>query len=284
LILSQRASEVFNHQTRLQANFVWQTVIFLLNGIIFILIGLQLPLILSDIKDISLTTLLWYGTIISLATIIVRIIWVFPGTFVPRWLSKGIREREPEPKIEMVGVIAWSGMRGVVSLAAALALPLVASEENGSAPFPNRDLIIFLTFSVIFATLVFQGLTLPKLIKWSHFKPDDQDQIEEQEARLAVAASIIEHIEENYALSLSESVLNQIKTKYEIRIQRVRKDQTNPDLSVQQIDEFNRIRLELLKKERDLIIRRRKDGKIGEEVLRRIEHELDLEESRLMLE
>jgi len=275
---------VFNHQTRLQANFVWQTVIFLLNGIIFILIGLQLPLILSDIKDISLTTLLWYGTIISLATIIVRIIWVFPGTFVPRWLSKGIREREPEPKIEMVGVIAWSGMRGVVSLAAALALPLVASEENGSAPFPNRDLIIFLTFSVIFATLVFQGLTLPKLIKWSHFKPDDQDQIEEQEARLAVAASIIEHIEENYALSLSESVLNQIKTKYEIRIQRVRKDQTNPDLSVQQIDEFNRIRLELLKKERDLIIRRRKDGKIGEEVLRRIEHELDLEESRLMLE
>lgn len=281
LILSQRSSEVFNHQTRLQANFVWETVIFLLNGVIFILIGLQLPLILKGMNNISLPTLLVYGAIISLATIVGRIIWVFPATYIPRWLSKGIRQREPEPPPKVVGIVAWAGMRGVVSLAAALALPLTLDEH---IPFPNRDLIIFLTFAVIFATLVVQGLSLPRMIRWAKIKPDDSQRIEEQQARLKVASAIIDHIEENYSLSLTENVLNQIKTKYEIRIQRVRKDQSNPNLTEQQLNEFTRIRQELLTKERELILHLRKAGEIGDEVLRRIEHELDLEESRLMLE
>jgi Na+/H+ antiporter len=283
LILSQRASEVFNHQTRLQANFVWETVIFLLNGVIFILIGLQLPLILKDIREISLPTLFWYAVVISLATIIVRIIWVYPGTYIPRWLSKRIRETEPEPSVKLVAVVAWSGMRGVVSLAAALALPLTVGGNN-PIPFPNRDLVIFLTFAVIFATLVLQGLTLPKLIKLFKIKPDTSGEAEEQSARLKVASAVIEHIEENYSMALSENVLNQIKTKYEIRIQRVRKDQSNPNLSDQQVNEFTRIRKELLTLERSLIMQMRKAGEIGDDVLRRIEHELDLEESRLVLE
>jgi monovalent cation/hydrogen antiporter len=281
LFIGQRSSEVLNHETRLQANFVWQTVIFLLNGFIFIMIGLQLPMILKDIKGISMPTLLWYGLLVSLAAIIVRIIWIFPATYIPRWLSKGIRTREPKPRLGMVYVVAWSGMRGVVSLAAALALPLMVTD---GVPFPHRELIIFLTFSVIFATLVVQGLTLPKLVKWLKIKPDNSVHDEEQMARLKVASSIIEHIEENYSLSLSENVLNQIKTKYEIRIQRVRKDQNNPELSELQINEFTRIRQELLTKERDVLMLMRKSGEIGDEALRRIEHELDLEESRLMLE
>jgi monovalent cation/hydrogen antiporter len=281
LFLSQRSSEVLNHETRLQANFVWQTVIFLLNGIIFILIGLQLPLILNDIKGFSLSELLLYGFLVSLATIIGRIIWTFPATFIPRWLSKRIRTNEPRPSLSLVSVVAWSGMRGVVSLAAAMALPLMVTD---GVPFPHRDLIIFLTFSVIFSTLVFQGLTLPSLIKWFKIKPDTSGFAKEQEARLKIASSIIEHIEENYSLALSENVLNQIKTKYEIRIQRVRKDQSNPNLSEKQIDDFNRIRKELLAKERDIILSMRKHGEIGDEILRRIEHELDLEESRLVLD
>lgn len=281
LYLSWNSSMIFSQQTRLQANGTWNTAIFILNGIIFILIGLQLPYILDNIEAHSFATLLKYGAIVSIAVIVGRIIWVYPGTYVPRWLSKSIRTKEPRPQIPLVTVVAWSGMRGVVSLAAALALPLTMA---GSSPFPNRDLIIFLTFCVIFSTLVLQGLTLRPMIKWFGIKPDDHEIKAEQDARLKVASSIIEHIEENYSLSLSDEVLNQIKTKYEIRIQRLRKDVVRQRLDESQINEFHRIQQELLDKERQMILQLRGDAKIGDEAMRRIEYELDLEETRLLLE
>jgi CPA1 family monovalent cation:H+ antiporter len=281
LFLSWNSSTVFSQQTRLQANGTWNTVIFVLNGIIFILIGLQLPYILDNLDEHSFVTLLKYGAIVSSAVIIGRIIWVYPGTYVPRWLSKSIRKKEAFPAIPLVTVVAWSGMRGVVSLAAALALPFTIA---GSSPFPNRDLIIFLTFCVIFSTLVLQGLTLRPMIKWFGIKPDDKELRAEQEARLKLASSIIEHIEENYSLSLSDEVLNQIKTKYEIRIQRLRKDFVRQRLDEEQINEFHRIQQELLDKERKLILQLREEDKIGDEAMRRIEYELDLEETRLILE
>lgn len=282
LFLSWNSSTIFSQQTRLQANGTWSTAIFILNGTIFILIGLQLPYILENIKEQhSFSTLLKYGAIVSLAVIAGRIIWVYPGTYVPRWLSKTIRTKEPFPQIRLVTVVAWSGMRGVVSLAAALALPLTMA---GSSPFPNRNLIIFLTFCVIFSTLVLQGLTLRPMIKWFGIKPDDNEQRDEQEARLNLASSIIEHIEENYSLALSDEVLNQIKTKYEIRIQRLRKDVDRHRLDEQQINEFHRIQQELLDKERKFILQLRAQAKISDEAMRRIEYELDLEETRLILE
>jgi len=173
-------------------------------------------------------------------------------------------------------------MRGVVSLAAALALPLTI---EGGAPFPNRNLIIFLTFCVIFATLVIQGLTLRPIIRWFGITIDGRDAEEEESTRLYVASSVIEYIEENYSLSISDEVLNQIKTKYEIRIQRLRKDITRHNkYDVDQINEFHRIQQELLNRERLLVIRLRKEAKISDEVLRRMEYELDLEETRLILE
>jgi CPA1 family monovalent cation:H+ antiporter len=282
LYMSHHSSQVFSQQTRLQAYGVWSTVIFILNGIIFILIGLQLPLILETIGDHTFSTLLKYGGIISLAVIIGRIIWVYPGAYIPR-LSKKIREREPEVNVRLVSIVAWSGMRGVVSLAAAMALPLTIS---GGEPFPNRSLIIFLTFSVIFSTLVIQGLTLRPLIKLLGIKQDGHEHEIEQSARLKIASSVIEHIEENYSLALSDEVLNQIKTKYEIRVQRIMKDkdQALKKLDDQEIIEFHRIQQELLDKERQLVIRLRNDGAIGDEALRKIEYELDLEETRLILD
>jgi CPA1 family monovalent cation:H+ antiporter len=253
----------------------------MLNGIIFILIGLQLPEILENIKDNSFSTLFKYGAIVCAAVIIGRMIWVYPGTYVPRMLSKRIREREPKPSLKLVTILGWSGMRGVVSLAAALALPLTI---EGSKPFPHRNLIIFLTFCVIFCTLVLQGLTLRPLIHWFGIKRDDSEHQEERAARLKMAASIIEHIEENYSLALSDEVLNQIKTKYEIRIQRLRKDESKAQLDEQQINEFHRIQQELLDKERSLILQLRQNALINDESMRRIEYELDLEETRLILE
>jgi len=281
LFLSWNSSTIFSQQTRLQANGTWNTAIFILNGTIFILIGLQLPEILMTLGDYSFSTLLTYGAIVSVAVIVGRIIWVYPGTYVPRMLSRSIREREPRPSPRLVTVVAWSGMRGVVSLAAALALPLTIA---GSGPFPNRNLIIFLTFCVIFSTLVLQGLTLRPLIKWFGIKPDDKEHQDEQAARLKLASSIIEHIEENYSLALSDEVLNQIKTKYEIRIQRLRKDVGKQRMDEAQINEFHRIQQELLDKERKFVLQLRTEAKISDEAMRRIEYELDLEETRLILE
>jgi Na+/H+ antiporter len=280
VFLSPKASIVFNHQARLQAYNVWDTVMFILNGLIFILIGLQLPVIIDGLGKFSLPEALGYGALISVATIILRIIWVFPGAYVPRWLFKSIREREKDFSSKPVTVIAWSGMRGVVSLAAALALPAVTSS---GVPFPNRDIILFITFAVIFATLVLQGLTLPRLIKWLGIKPDGNEERQENYARLKVASSIIEHIEENYSLSLSDSVLSQIKAKYELRIEKMREESTRK-MTRDQIEEFQRIQNELLKAERQFILDLRHTHQIGDEVHRKLEYELDLEEERLTLE
>src|SRR5690606_19966912 len=217
---------------------------------------------------------------ISGAVILIRIIWVYPGAYVPRWLSNEIREKETTTNLRMVTIVAWSGIRGVVSLAAAMALPLTIANDS---PFPNRDLIIFLTFSVIFATLVIQGLTLRPLIKWLGLKPDNQAVKDEEEARLRIASGLIEHIEENYSL-IGDDLLPIIKSKYEIRIQRIRKDQSQRKIDDETLHAFLNIQRELIATERGMVSTLRKEGKISEEVLRKIEYELDLEETRLIME
>ena len=279
VFLSPQASVVFNHQARLQAYSVWDTVMFILNGLIFILIGLQLPVIITGLGKFTLAEALGYGALISVSTILLRIIWVFPSNYIPRWFSRRIRERESDFRSKSTAVIAWSGMRGVVSLAAALALPLTIGDQ----PFPNRDIILFITFAVIFATLVLQGLTLPPLIRWLGIKPDGTEEQQEHDARLKVAASIIEHIEENYSLSLSDSVLSQVKAKYEIRIEKMRQESARK-MSNEQIAEYHRIQNELIGAERKFILDLRRSHKIGDEVHRKLEYELDLEEERLTLE
>jgi CPA1 family monovalent cation:H+ antiporter len=279
LFLSWNSSAIFSHQTRLQATGTWDTVIFILNGLIFILIGLQLPYIMGSFEYTSLRKIITYGGIVSLAAIIGRILWVYPGAYIPR-ISKKVRKAEPGTNLRLVTIIAWSGMRGVVSLAAALALPFTMA---GGETFENRELIIFLTFCVIFSTLVLQGLTLRPLIQWLGIKTDDKERLHELNVRLKLASAIIEHIEEHYSLGLSDEVLNQIKTKYEIRVQRISKDQRER-LNDAEINEFHRIQGELLKKERQIVLQLRNEGKMSDEVMRRIEYELDLEETRLILE
>jgi monovalent cation/hydrogen antiporter len=280
LYLSQQSSKIFSHQARIQAYSTWDTVIFILNGVIFILIGLQMRTVLSHIQEHSFSTLLWYGFLVSMATIIARIVWVFPGAYLPRWFSRGIREREPGISVRNVSIVAWSGMRGVVSLAAAMALPLAFEDKT---PFPNRDLIIFLTFAVIFATLVIQGTTLPILVKKLGLKEDVGGQEGEDEARLKIASSVIEHIEENYSLGLNDSVLAQIKSKYEMRIQRLSNNADNK-LSMTEIKEFHQLQRKLIAHERTYLETLNKDKQINAEALRKLERELDLEDARIDLE
>ncbi len=164
LWIGTRSFQSFSREFRLEARAVWEMLEFLLNGLVFILIGFQLPLILESLSETwSLEYLAYSAAVLSVVVILTRIVWVFPGAYIPRWLDQQLIGRhDPYPPWQSVTVVAWTGMRGVVSLAAAMALPL---QTAAGEPFPHRGLIQFFTFWVIFATLVLQGLTLPLLIR-----------------------------------------------------------------------------------------------------------------------
>ena len=164
LWVGSRCKRVFRHELYIEARAVWEMMEFLLNGLIFILIGFQLPAILEGLDSKhSMIELGVQALLISVVVIVTRILWVFPGAYIPRWLDRQFTNcQDPYPPWQTVSVVAWTGMRGVVSLAAAMAIP--ATISNGDK-FPDRELIQFLTFWVIFATLVGQGLTLPLVIR-----------------------------------------------------------------------------------------------------------------------
>jgi monovalent cation/hydrogen antiporter len=191
LYVGRRGPYVISAETRLQGYAFWELVTFLLNGVIFALIGLQLSGIIAGLSDYSAAELVLYAGLVSLTVILVRFLWVFPATYLPRWVSRSLRERDPSPSPRAVTVIAWTGMRGVISLAAALALPLTI---EGGAAFPERDLILFLTFCVILATLVVQGLTLPALIRALDLHDDGSQDQEEIIGRIEVAQAALARI------------------------------------------------------------------------------------------
>lgn len=281
LFVTYNQSEMFSHLTRMQAVATWQVVIFVLNGIVFILIGLQLRHVLEVIREHSLSELLIYGILVSLAVIFIRFVWVFPAAYIPRWLSPKIRKEYFSWK--NVVIFSWSGMRGVVSMAAALALPLTLDTN----PFPNRDLIIFLTFCVIISTLVIQGLTLPALIKALRI-PKFSIVEEEFNIRYRMINNSVVYIEENLSFGeVSDEVLAQIKSKYEIKINKMTQTPlmgttgTEINRAEQVFNQFNEVQAKLINVERNFLKQLKKDSKIDHEVLRKIEHELDLEEARL---
>ena len=278
----RHSSEVLSPTTRIQAIAVWDIIVFLLNGLIFILIGLQLPSILEEISEYSPATLLWYAVLISAVVISVRLLWVFPAAYIPRLLSRRLRERDPNPPWQTLLLIGWTGMRGVVSLAAALALPLVT---NNGTPFPQRDLILFLTFCVILVTLVLQGLTLPPLTRWLKIVKDVGIEREEMEGRLRAAEAAMARIEE---LTAQDSVLAEaemvqwLRTQYRERIRRISSCCVDMDEgSYEQLAAFRHLQHEVLAVERRTAIRLRNQGVINDEVLHRIEHDLDLESARI---
>lgn len=176
LVVGRKSSAVMTSSSRLEGSAVWNVVVFLLNGLAFILIGLQLPEVVRGLDGYSAADLVRSGVLISLTVVVTRIFWVFPATYLPRLLNRRLRERDPYPPPQNTAVVAWAGMRGVVSLAAALSLPLTTGLGE---PFPERSLILFLTFCVILTTLVLQGLSLPPLIRLLGLKDDGQAEREE---------------------------------------------------------------------------------------------------------
>src|SRR5712671_5676939 len=221
LHLGRRLPELLTFTTRLRGGPVWEMVEFLLNGFVFILIGLQLPEVLRALSGnaISIRQLVWYALLISLAVILIRILWVFPATYLPRLLFKKLCKHDPHPKWQHVTIVAWTGMRGVVSLAAALALPFAL--RDGS-PFPGRDLILFLTFVVILSTLILQGLSLPLLIRWLGVKDDGTMEKEEREARLKANQAALAKLDEIKERDPAKAdALERLRIEYEDHIRQV---------------------------------------------------------------
>ncbi len=276
-----KGPELIHATTRLNALAVWGILVFLFNCVLFILIGLQLPRVFNQLESYSTGQLIAFGAIASAVVILIRPVWVFPGTWLPRVLSRRLRARDPMPPWQHVSIVAWSGMRGVVSLAAALGLPMTLG--NGT-PFPGRDLVIFLTFCVVLATLVFQGLTLPWVIRRLGVRNRSNDS-EEREVRLKLAhAGLARLNERRQAGQVTESAMQRVAGVYQERVHHLN-DQLadtlgwSPDR--QQLIETRRLRLDALDAERQELIALRRQHHVDEHLMRQIEREIDLEETRL---
>ena len=254
---------------------MWNVVVFLLNGLAFVLIGLQLPIILDGLRGFTNGDLLRYGAAVSLAVILVRALWVFQATYLPRMAFRSVRERDPAPPWRNVVILSRAGMRGVISLAAALALPF---------DVPQRDLILFLTFCVILATLVIQGLSLPVLIRALGLEDDGSVEREEVRARIESADASLARLEELTGEEwVREDTAERVRGMYGYRRSRfvARKMGTDEDGFEECSQSYQRLARELLSAQRNALVSLRNEGTISDEALHRIERDLDLEETRL---
>jgi monovalent cation/hydrogen antiporter len=272
---------IVSSRFRLPGFAVWEMVAFLLNGFVFITIGLQLPTILRELGGESFTGLIDDALLVSGAAVLVRIGWVFIATYLPRSLSKRIRERDPYPDWRNVAVVAWAGMRGVISLAAAFALPFVLPNGN---PFPGRNYILFFTFAVILVTLVFQGLTLPILIRKLGIKDDGSTDEEERKARVEAnkaALSLVENLADKG--DFSADAISRLRAEYDDRLAQLELcAQSDEDCSGGiATPQYQRLQQEALNVERQTIIRLRNQHVINDDALRKIQRDLDLAEARL---
>jgi len=286
LYLSRHSSHFFTANVRIQGWAVWDSLTFVLNGLVFVLIGLQLPFVLAGIREYSFRDLLRYGAIFSVLLILLRLIWVFPGAFLANFVRrKLLHQKLGSPSVRQIFVVGWTGMRGVIALAAALALPETLSDGS---PFPQRNLIVFLTFCVIVVTLVLQGLSLPLLIRalgLSGAMTSKHEQ-EEQQARLAMADAALALLAE--ARTKSGEQFEQIYDEIEQRYRRRLSNLTGMDDHGGAVDREAHVHyIELLRNlvnaERKTAVEMRDAGHINDEVLRKVERELDLTESRLAL-
>ena len=278
--LGWHSPRLISAPTRIQAFSVWRVLTFVLNSVLFVLVGLTLPTVLDGIAGVDTGTLVLYAVVVALTVILTRMAWVFPFTYLPRLLFRRVRERDPAPSWRQPLVIGWTGMRGAVSLAAALAIPL---QTDAGAPFAERDLIIFLTYAVIFATLVLQGLTLPWLIRRLGLR-EDGDAGPEAKARLAAARAALRRLDELADEDwVRDETAERMRGLYEFRMRRFSShlDEDDDGEIEAGSQAYQRLRREILDAERAEVVRLRNEGRIDEDAMRRIERDLDLEDTRL---
>lgn len=276
LVRGRYSPEIVSAEMRILARSVWNILAFMLNSLIFMLIGIHLSNVLEKLAVYSVTELVGWGFFISAVAIAVRFAWVYPATYLPRLLKRGLRERAPQPHNHELFIISWCGMRGIVSLAAALALPVALP---GGEPFPHRDLIVFLTFFVIAITLVGQGLTLPSFIRRLKVGSDWNIQNEQQRIRSAMGAAAIAAID---GIMLAENApgawADQLRTEITDRITLAAPQ--GLELSPK-ADLIMRLRHAAIVAERKELIRLWRSNEISDEVMHHLEEILDYQEAHL---
>ncbi|MGH2978966.1 MAG: Na+/H+ antiporter [Solirubrobacterales bacterium] len=273
--------ELVTPTVRLQGFAVWEVLVFVLNALVFTLLGLQFESVIDGIEGESAATLLAYGLLTSVSVVVIRLLWVFPLTYLPRRLLGKVRRQDPGSPWHEPLLVGWSGMRGAVSLAAALAIPL---ETDAGAPFPDRDLIIFLTFCVILFTLVLQGLSLPPLIRRLPIPDDPEPDHEENHARLRAAQAALARLDELASEDWArDDTVERLRTTHRYRKRRfAERHHGEGDGEIEERSRnYQRIQRELLEAQRAAVIELRRQGVISDQVMRRIERDLDLEDSRL---
>lgn len=279
LLIGHKLPRVATYASRLQAGAVWKMIDFLLESVVFMLIGLQLST-LSGLRPWSIAQLAGWAGLATAVVIVARFAWVFPATYLPTLLSRRLRERDPAPSWRMPVVVGWAGMRGVVSIAAAYALPV---------GFPGRDLVTFLTFCVVIATLVLQGLTLPTVIRRLGVAAEEErraDNLAEAGAQHTAINAALSRLEELLAEDgdVPTEIVHRLRDRAEVRsLAAWERLGGPPDDALRETPTaaYRRLRRDMLEAERAVFVQLRDEGRIDDEVLRRVQLELDLEEAMM---
>jgi CPA1 family monovalent cation:H+ antiporter len=265
----------------MQGTAVWNTVVFVVNALLFVLVGMQLNPILDELSGRSTGELVGDAALVTATVVVVRLVWIAVGAYLPRSLVPWLRQRGDRKPWQQIAVLGWMGMRGAVSLAAALALPL---ETDAGTPFPGRELIVFLAFGVILGTLVIQGLTLPGLIRVLGLEDDGMQEKEDTKARIYAAEAALARLAQLLGEDwVRPDTAERMRGLYEFRRTRfaARFDGEDDGSIETRSLNYQRLRRELLEAERAAIVSLRRERRISDDVMHRIERDLDLEDSRL---
>jgi monovalent cation/hydrogen antiporter len=283
LFLSSKRQSMLTFQSRIQGINVWTNIVFVMNGLIFLLIGLQLPSIARQLGDISLGRAIGYGLVISVVLIVTRLLCTLGASLFTRLVSRFITVADPNPGWRNPLVLGWAGMRGVVSLAAALSVPVLIQEEQ---PFPYRNLILFITFIVILVTLVFQGLTLPWLIR--KIKPEDRNTFipeyrQEVIIQKKIAKASLAFLEEQYGEDgLPNEHLNNLRARLKLDLRFFNQElETTNNLEESSLKNYQTIYLELLEQQRRMLNEMNHLAEFDEELIRKYLSLIDIEEYKI---
>ncbi|HTO64352.1 MAG TPA: cation:proton antiporter, partial [Bradyrhizobium sp.] len=279
LYISWNGPLLISSATRLQGIFFWDLIVYLIEGLVFLVTGLQARTLIDNGHPFTIHDLIVATAWATLIAIVARYIWVFPATYLPRWLSPSLAKRDPLPSWQTVFLLAFTGVRGVDSLAVALAIPYVVAS---GAPFPHRDLILFVTFGVIIVTLVVQGGLLPLVVRWLGLTRESKKEREheiraELAARKAALAQVSKRLDKAIKDGeLPDEMIRHLRTRNEAREQVL---PANLEDGLEFTRETAKLKKELIDTERQVIYDMLRDGRISDEARRRIEYELDLEEA-----
>jgi CPA1 family monovalent cation:H+ antiporter len=283
LYISWNGLRLISAPTRLQGIFFWDFLIYVVEGLVFLLTGLQARTLIAGIKNYSVTELATSAAVVSIVVILTRFIWIYPATYLPRWLVPSIARSDPAPPWQWPFILAFTGVRGIVSLAAALAIPLTTAAGE---PFPNRDLVLILTFVVVLVTLVGQGLTMPWVVRALGLANAGRrervaERVEEFRIRQQAIETALERLEALQAAGVPEAIVARLRAQHRERLKQVRNRSAEDDEQKERVLLGDKIELQLISAERDVINESYRRGELKDEARRRIERELDLREAHL---